>query len=368
MIRVAMTAFLKTPLLQKCSAASIVACVVQASELGLELTGPLGQAYMVPYWNKHSKCEEAQFQVGYRGLIDLAYRSGKVETFASRVVYANDHFKFRYGTDPKIEHIPTMEDPGEIKAVYAVIRIKGGGFDFEVMSKKQIDEHRAKYSKQKADGNFSPWNTAYEEMAKKTPIRRLAKRVPLSIELVTAAVVDEYGESQAGIGNEGALAIAPPTGQFNFNGNGNGKQPEPVPTGNGAGELAAPKEVRDESPAPEQPKQHFDYIPANEKIVKAIKEEVRRQGDDLAQILKKYECRQVERLSQQKAEELLDQLRGGPEPDLPPRSNRKRSQQPNLLNPRAGVATLGVNTSRRHPCLFPTSEARPNLKPWKDRL
>ncbi len=231
MIRVATTAFLKTPQLQECSAHSIVACVVQASELGLELTGPLGQAYMVPYWNKNSKCMEAQFQVGYRGFIDLAYRSGKVIRFSPRVVYANEKFKVYYGTDQKIIHEPITgdDDPGAMTGVYAVIATKDGGHDFEYMSRRQIDEHRKKYSKQKADGAFNPWNTAYEQMAMKTPIRRLAKRVPMSVELVTAAVVDEYGEAEA-LGAEATLAIAPPVGQFQLNGNGN-KEPvkEPVP-------------------------------------------------------------------------------------------------------------------------------------------
>jgi recombination protein RecT len=192
MVRVAMTTVLKTPQLLECSPLSIVACVIQASELGLELSGPLGHAYLVPYFNKHTKQKEAQFQIGYRGLIDLAYRSGKVITFCSRVVYKNDKFRFAYGTEASIAHEPTLDDPGEPIAVYAVVKTKDGGVDFEVMSKTQIDAHRQRYSKQTSD--YSPWVTAWEEMAKKTPMRRLAKRVPLSVELVSAAVADEYGE------------------------------------------------------------------------------------------------------------------------------------------------------------------------------
>jgi recombination protein RecT len=220
MIRVALTAFNQNPALQECSAISIVGCVIQAAQLGLELTGPLGQAYMVPYNNKHTGQKEAQFQTGYRGLMDLAYRSGRVETFAARVVYANDAFAYRYGTKPRIEHTPTMSEPGEPVAVYAVLNLKGGAFDFEVMSKAQIDAHQKRYSKQ--NGQYSPWATAWEEMAKKTVIRRLAKRAPVSIEIQRAAVLDEYAEAGVpqGLAVEGIsqdlIAPQPPTGQVSF--------------------------------------------------------------------------------------------------------------------------------------------------------
>lgn len=193
MIRVAMTAFQRTPALQECSPLSIVAAVIQASELGLELSGPLGQAYIVPYWNKHTGQKEAQFQVGYRGLLDLAYRSGRVASITAHVVCRNDRFRFGYGTRQFLEHLPTMEAPGDVVAVYAVMHLKGGGTDFEVMSVAQVEAHRLRYTKQKSKD--SPWETAWEEMAKKTVLRRLAKRAPVSVEVQRAASADEYTEA-----------------------------------------------------------------------------------------------------------------------------------------------------------------------------
>jgi recombination protein RecT len=195
MIRVAIAAYMQTPKLQECSPLSIVHCVVQSSQLGLELTGPLGEAYMVPYYNKDTRQREAQFQVGYRGFLSLAYRSGKVRTFCARVAYTNDVFRYTLGTDPKIHHVPAEGDQGDVRYFYSVLMLKGGGVDFEVMSKAAVDAHRMKYSKQREDGAFNPWNTAYEEMGKKTLIRKLAKRAPMSVELVTAAVQDEYVEA-----------------------------------------------------------------------------------------------------------------------------------------------------------------------------
>lgn len=200
MCRVAMTAYSKTPELQKCSAMSIVACVLQASEMGLELTGPLGQAYMIPRWNKKTGSNEATFQIGYRGLIDLAYRSGRVKTFCAHVVHQNDTFDYQYGSDPKLVHKPTEANRGDVTHVYAICIQTNGGVDFEVMSFQDIVDHANQYS-DGVDKPFSPWKTAWKEMAKKTAIRRLAKRVPLSIEFTAAAVSDEYRE--AGISVDG---------------------------------------------------------------------------------------------------------------------------------------------------------------------
>ena len=193
-IKIAITMFHRTPGLQECSVESVLGCVIQAAELGLELSGPLGQAYMVPYRNKHTQRKEAQFQIGYRGLQDLAYRSGRVDCFPAHVVYENDTFDYAYGTKPFLTHKPTMGDPGAMKAFYAVLMLKGGANDFEVMSLAAVEAHRDRYSKG-ADRNDSAWKTAFEEMAKKTVIRKLAKRAPLSTELRAAATLDEYGEA-----------------------------------------------------------------------------------------------------------------------------------------------------------------------------
>lgn len=206
MIRVAMTAYSKTPELQKCSSLSIVGCVVQASEMGLELTGPLGHAYMVPRWNNKTKCKEATFQIGYRGFVALAYRSGQVKTFCSHEVRERDEFSYQYGTHPTLSHKPADKDRGDITHVYAVCLQTNGGVDFEVMSIDDVHEHVKQYCDTESD--FSPWKTAFVEMAKKTPLRKLAKRVPLSIELTRAAVVDEYQERGLSSDGEDAMLIS----------------------------------------------------------------------------------------------------------------------------------------------------------------
>lgn len=189
MTRIALTAWSKTPELLDCNPQSIAACVMTASELALELSGPLGQAYMVPRWNKKTQSKEATFQVGYRGLIDLAMRNGRVRNFSAHVVHLKDTFYFRYGTSPKLDHEPTAQaDKGPVTHVYAVAIQTNGGYDFEVMSFQEIVEFVEKYVDMTS---FSPWKTAWDEMAKKTVIRRLSKRLPMSIQYAEAVVADE---------------------------------------------------------------------------------------------------------------------------------------------------------------------------------
>ena len=123
-------------------------------------------------------------------MVDLAYRSGDVEVIQAHVVYANDTFECEYGLEPKLRHIPASKDRGDPVKVYAVFKTKSGGYGFEVMSMDDIKKHAQKYSKSYAD-SYSPWNTSFEEMAKKTVLKRCLKLCPMSSEFVRAIVQDE---------------------------------------------------------------------------------------------------------------------------------------------------------------------------------
>jgi recombination protein RecT len=205
MIRVALTAVQKQPKLLECTALSIVGCVIEASQLGLYPDGILGDAYLVPYWNGRNRRMEAQLQPGYRGLINLARRSGQVSAIYSEPVYGCDKFSVELGTEHKLIHIPNYDDPQRgvekddlgvpfgLRGVYAVVKFKDETTDFEYMPLFRIMDIRNNSKSKDKDGNvFGPWATHFEEMARKTPIRRLAKRLPLSPEFQKAAVLDEY--------------------------------------------------------------------------------------------------------------------------------------------------------------------------------
>ena len=122
--RMVLSAISVNPSLASCTPQSFLGAMMQAAQLGLEPNTPLGQAYIIPYKNKDTL--EAQFQLGYKGLIDLAYRSGDVEVVQAHVVYANDTFICEYGLEPKLTHIPADRDRGEAVKVYAIFKTKSG--------------------------------------------------------------------------------------------------------------------------------------------------------------------------------------------------------------------------------------------------
>jgi recombination protein RecT len=163
---------------------SILRCVFAATQLGLDPDSPLGQCYMVPFRNnKNGGKHEAQFIIGYRGLIDLARRSGNIVSIRSRVVREKDEFEVEYGLTESIKHKP-FEGPGagKLRAVYAVAELKDGGIQYEIMWRHEIDaiKDRSKASK------YGPWVTDYAEMARKTVIRRLSKYLPMSVDMARA--------------------------------------------------------------------------------------------------------------------------------------------------------------------------------------
>lgn len=215
MIRMALTVFNRTPGLQDCEPVTVLACIIQASELGLELSGPLGHAWMVPYRNNKTGTTEAQFQVGYRGFIDLAFRSGKLSSFVFRTVYANDFFEVEYGSQQRIIHRPAMKDRGDAVGYYACINMKDGGHDFEYLSKDDALKHMDRYAKGTTRSD-SPWRNEFDAMAMKTCVRRLAKRVPLSAELQTAVTHDEYAEAAMRLAGDVITTPALPAGRVSL--------------------------------------------------------------------------------------------------------------------------------------------------------
>jgi recombination protein RecT len=184
MLRIVMTELRKTPKLRDCTSESLFGAVIQASQLGLEPGGALGHAFLIPYG------KECQFMVGYRGLLDLARRSGEIKSIYAQYVGKNDKFKVTLGLHPNIEHEMAEGERGELIAVYAVAHFKDGGYQFEVMLKSEIEKVR---SRSKAAKN-GPWITDYEEMSKKTVLKRLSKYLPVSIEAQRAANMDDLAD------------------------------------------------------------------------------------------------------------------------------------------------------------------------------
>lgn len=186
--RIVTSAISTTPQLAQTTPQSFLGAMMTAAQLGLEPNTPLGQAYLLPYKN-HGRLE-CQFQLGYKGLIDLAYRSGQVTIIQAHEVRENDEFSYSFGLEPTLHHVPARSDRGAVVCYYAMFRTKDGGFGFEVMSREEVEAHARKYSKSYG-GSFSPWSTNFDEMAKKTVLKKCLKYAPLKSDFIRAVSSDE---------------------------------------------------------------------------------------------------------------------------------------------------------------------------------
>jgi recombination protein RecT len=174
--RVAITALTRTPKLQQCSQESFFKCLLDLSAMGLEPDGR--RAHLIPYG------KEATLIIDWKGLVDLAKRSGEVATWKAETVKENDDFEWING---EIQHrINWREDRGKLDCVYSIVKTKEGDIDTEVMTLSEVEAIR---NRSKA-GKSGPWVTDFEEMAKKTVLRRHSKRLSLSPEFHTALEKD----------------------------------------------------------------------------------------------------------------------------------------------------------------------------------
>ena len=176
--------------LAACETKSFLAAMMQAAQLGLEPNTPLGQAYIIPY-RDHGTLK-AQFQLGYKGMIDLAYRSEQVSVIDAQVVYENDEFEYELGLEPKLKHKPVFSNRGKPIPYYAMFRTKDGGYGFQVMSYDDAVTHARKYSKAFTSG---PWSTNFDEMAKKTVLKKVLKYAPLKSDFLRGLTADETVKS-----------------------------------------------------------------------------------------------------------------------------------------------------------------------------
>jgi len=194
MIRVVMTALRANPQLQQSTPESFFGCVLQASQLGLEPNTPLGHCYLIPRQNRRLNTVETTLQIGYQGQIELSMRSGKVNGVYAHVVRKGDTFDFEYGLNPRLVHRPSESadrERQEITHVYAVGRIKDADPAFEVLSRAQVEQRRARSS----SGNSGPWQSDFEAMVRKTGVRALWKWLPKSTEMARVDALEHAADA-----------------------------------------------------------------------------------------------------------------------------------------------------------------------------
>lgn len=182
-IRVALTTMMRTPKLAQCDQASFFNALLTLSQLGIEPDGR--RAHLIPFENRKRGVTECQLIIDYKGLAELAMRSGAVANLHADVVCENDDFEYDRGQ--LVRHKVDFRKPrGNAYAVYALCRFKDGTEKVEAMSVDEVEDIR---NRSRA-GNAGPWVTDWREMAKKTVFRRLSKWLPLSAEFHEAADAD----------------------------------------------------------------------------------------------------------------------------------------------------------------------------------
>lgn len=182
-VRIAMTAIRTNPKLAQANPTSLMGALMTAAQLGLEPNTPLGQAYLIPYGS------EVQFQLGYKGLLDLAYRSKQYKRINARVVDKADEFAYEYGLDERLHHKPSATPTGESVYYYAVYELDNGGKSFVVWSREKVEAHAKKFSKS-FNQSSSPWKGHFDAMACKTVLLDLLKSAPKSTEAAQAVASD----------------------------------------------------------------------------------------------------------------------------------------------------------------------------------
>jgi recombination protein RecT len=233
----------RNPRLLQCTRGSFLQALEMSAHLGLEVGGPLGHFYLVPFKNnKRGGQLEVVPILGYKGIIVLARRSGQISDIAARAVYAEDYFEWEYGLEDGLVHRPAMgKERGELVAFYGIARFTNGGRQMLVMSKAEVDSFRGR-SRASDDG---PWKTDYAAMGAKTVIRRMAPFLPLTVEAATAIADDE--ERELGLGPENVADLSSftdaeskdePKSATSQEGQGEGAQPatNPVPPATAAAE------------------------------------------------------------------------------------------------------------------------------------
>lgn len=193
MLRTVYTTLQSNPKLMECTPESLLRAVMLSSQMGLLPDGISGQSYFIPYKNKDNGWAlEVQFQLGYKGNLELARRSGQVARVDVQTVYEHDQFEYAFGLNPKLDFTPSEEaDRGKKKFVYALVVLKDGSPYYDVWSVNRINAHRNQYSQQP---NGKAWTGSWDSMAGKTVLNHVLKFCPMSIEYQRAVALDAMAD------------------------------------------------------------------------------------------------------------------------------------------------------------------------------
>lgn len=198
--RIALSLFNGNPQFWEASPTSFLSALMQSAQCGLEPNTVLGEAYVIPYKNNKQGITEVNFQVGYKGILKMAFNTGEYEAIYAHEVRKGDEFSYEYGLHKNLIHKPADVPSEEITHYYAVYKLKNGGFDFVVWSKERVEQHAKEFSKNymyqgKVNKN-SVWAKNFDSMAKKTVLIDVLKFAPKSVEMAKALDLDYKAEAK----------------------------------------------------------------------------------------------------------------------------------------------------------------------------
>lgn len=213
LVRVALTAMQKNPLLLQCTSGSVLKSLMDCASYGLMPNSHTNEAHLVPFRNNKQNCWECVLVPGYNGLTKMATNTGHVSHVTVREVYKNDHLEFEYGLNEKLVHRPANGEPGEFIGAYSIVRFKDGGNEFRVVLLEEGRAHRDRFSPAYKKNKGSPWNTDEPAMIMKTSLRKVLKYVPSSPESEKLAIAIARDERLESAGYEGLLEMENPEGE-----------------------------------------------------------------------------------------------------------------------------------------------------------
>jgi len=173
---------------------SLLQSCMYAAQTRLSLDPNLGHVYFVPRKSKGLK--RICFQIGYKGMMKLAYQSGTISSFNAEPVFDGDVFDYQLGSGAFVRHVPKFKYDTQDKLLFswAIARSTKGGESMMVIPAKEVAN--ARRLSEGGASDYSPWNRFYLSMVRKTAVRRLCPFLDLCVELQRAVGIEEHDEAQ----------------------------------------------------------------------------------------------------------------------------------------------------------------------------
>lgn len=194
-LRIALSNVTRNPKLLQCEQKSFLRSLLDLASLGLEPGGPLQQAHLAPFWNGQRNQYECQSIIDYKGYVALAHRSKEVGRITAHIIYEKEPWEFSEGDVVIHKPLPPSQRGEKRVMVYAKAFDRSGILIAqEYLWAEEVEEIKRKSLENKKNKESNPWNTNEEAMWRKSPVRKLAKWMPMSSEMQKAAIIEEYRE------------------------------------------------------------------------------------------------------------------------------------------------------------------------------